>query len=288
MKKSLSVIFLLISAHLAAQPYMGGEQANTRYRDNELPVNPAFAGTADRYFVSLGVFKQWTGIAGAPLSENLQFHIPCAANSGVGAWLYNETFAVHTHTQFGAAYAYTLKLGGNNNKLALGLNFAVAVQNERIPETNDPDPLFTEPIRQVDFNAGFGAFYFTDKYYAGFSVPRLKNDFDFSLMHYYFTGGYRFDISKKISITPSALAAVSPRAGVGYECVLTAAYDRRFEAEVGIAAHSCLLFAVGIPLYKDLALRYQYSQNFGSDYHQTGSSHFIVLRFSWDYVEKVL
>jgi type IX secretion system PorP/SprF family membrane protein len=292
---ALAVISL--SGPLMAQPRFQDEQGKLTYRDYELLLNPASIGRIDGYFASMGVYKQWINMDGSPLSENLQFQMPLAESGGIGAWLYNESFTNQNTTQFGAAYSHKLRLGATG-RLSFGLSLSMLLLTEdRISKLNTPDdPVFAKPLNnQFGFNAGFGVYYFTEKYYAGFSIPQLlSNDiksgtadpelehtFDVGRMQYYFTGGYRFDLSEKITLSPSVLLAVSGGAAFGYEGMLTASYDRRFEVGAGYAVNSCLQFSAGATIIKNLSLRYQFSLNLGDDYHKAGSSHFIVLRFNW-------
>ena len=274
---------------MAAQPHFG-EQGNLHYRDYELLINPATVGAAGNHLITLGVFRQWVGFE-SPLSEIIQYQLPVTPTNGLGAWVYNDAFGPQRNTQFGAAYAHSLKLG-NNNTLSFGLSFSLLLRSERQVESYDPaDPLFTEPVAsQAGFNAGFGAYYFTDAWYIGFSIPQwltndliagqgieLENNFKFEQLQYYFTGGYRFKISEKINLIPSILAELSKNTTFGYEGVLTASYDNRFEVGAGLASHTRLQFDFGMAVTKWLSFRYQYAHYAGSDYHKS-SDHFIVAR----------
>lgn len=293
MKKILLIVSLLVFLNTAyAQPHFSDVQGNLQYRDYELLINPAVLGGADRYMIALGLNKQWTGIQDSPLSEVVQFQMPLAQNSGLGAWVYNESYGPQNNTQFAAAYSYKLKL--KENTLSFGLNLSLLMMNEKqVTGINDPaDPVFASAMgSQIGFNAGFGAYYFGDKFYAGFSIPqlltndidgsKLKNSLDFGRMQYYFTGGYRFDLSEKISLTPTALVAVSGATDFGYEVMAFAAYMRRYEIGAGIAAHSALRLTAGVAITENIAVRYQYAQNLGDNYNNIGGSHFVVLKFMW-------
>jgi type IX secretion system PorP/SprF family membrane protein len=279
---------------MAAQPHFG-EQGNLHYRDYELLINPASAGAADHHLITLGVFKQWAGFESSH-SEIIQYQFPVTPTNGLGGWVYNDVFGPQRNIQFGAAYAHSLKLGNNRN-LSFGLSFSLLRRSERRVENYDPsDPVFTVPATgQFGFNAGFGAYYFTDTYYIGFSIPqwltneltvehektKLENNFNFEQLQYYFTGGYRFKISEKINLTPSILAELSKNTTFGYEGVLTATYDNRFEVGAGLASHTRLLFDFGMAVTKWLSFRYQYAQYAGSNYHKS-NDHFIVVRIHWN------
>jgi type IX secretion system PorP/SprF family membrane protein len=274
-----------------AQPHFG-EQGNLNYRDYELLLNPATVGVATQSQLSLSAHKQWLGIDGAPLSELLQYQLPVAQNSGLGAWVHNDAFGVNNNLQVGVVYAHKIRL--KNNFLSFGLSLsALSLQESRVTDLNDPenDNAFSEPLSgQFGFNAGFGVHYAGEKFYAGFSIPQLltneikenslRNGMDVARLQYYFTGGYRFEVTDKISLSPSALLQLSGATEVGYAFMLTAAYAKRVEAGAGWAFPSQLQLSVGAAITKKLSLRYQFSQETGSEYH-AGSSHFIVVRFAW-------
>ena len=294
MKKIITIIaistLLCNTFTSVAQPRLS-EQGNVNYRDYELLLNPATVGVATQNQLSLSVHNQWLGFDGAPLSELLQYQMPIAQHSGVGAWVYNDAFGVTNNLQVGAVYAHSIRLG--NNTLSFGLSLsALMLQESRVTDLNElDDDAYTEPLSsQFGFNAGFGLYYAGDKFYAGFSIPQLltneikenslSNGMNFAQLQYYFTGGYRFDVTDKISLSPSALLQLSSATGVGYAFMLTAAYAKRVEVGAGWASPSQLQLSVGGAITKKLSLRYQFSQEVGSEYH-TGSSHFIVVRFAW-------
>ncbi|MDR2358696.1 MAG: PorP/SprF family type IX secretion system membrane protein, partial [Prevotellaceae bacterium] len=254
-------------------------------------LNPATVGASMQNQLSLGVYKQWTGIEGAPLSELLQYQAPLARNGGLGAWVHNDAYGVTNHLQAGAVYAYRIQL--KNNFLSFGLSLSALMMYEnRVTDVYDTnDPVFAKPLdSQFGFNTGFGMYYSGEKFYAGVSIPqllandikdnKLGNDFAFARLQYYFTGGYRFDITHKISLSPAALLQLSGTTQPGYEFMLNADYNRRVELGAGWAFPAQLQLSMGAAITKKLSLRYQFSQDAGSGYH-AGSSHFVALRFAW-------
>ncbi|MDR3350777.1 MAG: PorP/SprF family type IX secretion system membrane protein [Prevotellaceae bacterium] len=294
MKKIITIIIVSVfignAVTVAAQPHFG-EQGNLHYRDYELLLNPAVAGVAMQTQLTLGVYKQWTGIEGAPLSEFLSFQTPLVQNNGLGAWVHNNSYGVTDHLQAGAAYAYQIRL--KNNYLSFGLSLsALMLYESRVMDLNDAnDPVFAKPLdSQFGFNAGFGLYYSGDKFYAGLSIPQLLtneikdnhlgNNFDFARLQYYFIGGYRFDLTNRVSLSPAALLQLSGTTRPGYEFMFTAAYDRKVELGAGWASPAQLQVSAGVAITKQLLLRYQFSQGAGSDY-RAGSSHFIVVRLAW-------
>jgi type IX secretion system PorP/SprF family membrane protein len=271
-------------APAAAQPH-AGEQGNLRYRDYELLVNPATLGAAAGHRVTLGVARQWAGFA-SPVAELMQYQLPVTPAAGVGAWLYHDVFGAQRNTQVGAAYAHALRFGSRGT-LAFGLSLALLVRSERRVQGYDPaDDLLRAPEPgYTAYNAGFGAAFFTDTYYVGLSIPQWlantpENDLRPEALQLYLTAGYRFRVSEAVTLTPAALVMRAQHTAFGYEATLTAAYAGRFELGAGWASHARLQFDVGVAATKWLALRYQYAQHLGADYHQA-TDHLIVARIHW-------
>ena len=298
MKKFYCITFALVllsTVAVVAQPHFNDEQGNLNYRGNELLINPATLGATDSYRIGLGFNKLWTGIESSPMAGQLQFQMPVTANNGLGAWVYSENYGPQTNVQFGAAFGHSLRIG--DNRLALGLSLSLLMMNEKqVTGDNPNDPVFaTSAGNQMGFNAGFGAYYFGENFYAGFSIPqlltndfkangtilKLKNSLAFDRLQYYLTGGYRFAVGEKIGLMPAALLEFSGKTDLGYEVMLTADYNRFLEVGAGFAAQSCLKIAAGVNITKNIGLRYQFAQHLGNDYKNFGSSHFITLWLNW-------
>jgi type IX secretion system PorP/SprF family membrane protein len=294
MKKTIGILWvaLCLAATAAAQPRFNDERGNLHYRDYERLINPSVSDSSAEMRLSVGVDKQWLGIEGAPLAEILQFKMPVAQRGDIGAWLYNESAGALNNIQFGVAYAYKIKLHATHY-LSFGLNLSLLLMNESTITGNDlSDRTFAEPVSsRTGFNAGFGACYFGERFFAGFSVPqlltndikanKLNHELNLARARYYFTGGYHFDLNRKIRLTPTALLQLSSGASVGYEIMGAATYNRRFEIGAGWSADANLQFAAGAAITKQLAIRYQFSQAINTaDYH-AGTSHFVVLRYTW-------
>jgi len=80
-----------------------------------------------------------------------------------------------------------------------------------------PDPAFANNINKVFPNVGVGTFLFTDNYYLGFSAPNLlttkhldtKNGVQTTgveAIHYFFTGGYVFELNPNFKLKPAFMA----------------------------------------------------------------------------------
>ena len=298
LKIYILIAFLTIAHAAATQPRFGNERGNLNYRFNEMFINPAYAGTNDSLtLISIGARMQWLGSDG-PISQNLQVQTSAMKNkAGLGMSIYNESYGINNNIQLGAYYAY--KIAMRKGVLSFGLQASMLTSGiKAVTNLNDQtDPLFANASsRSWGFNTGIGGHYRTDKWFAGFSIPellkndyatnrngeqKLKNEFDFSILQYYFTGGYLFSLSDKISLKPTALLQLSQNTSAGYELMLTAVYDKRFDLGAGASANSCLQVAAGATLAKNLKLGYQYSQYLGNIYSEFSGIHFIALKYLW-------
>ncbi len=84
-------------------------------------TNPAYAGIGGS-LEAVGVFrKQWIGLEGSPMTQNLNVHLPVNyLSSGVGIDIENDFIGAERNLKISLSYAYRLKLGGTGS-LSLGV-----------------------------------------------------------------------------------------------------------------------------------------------------------------------
>jgi len=111
---------------------------------NSLAYNPGFAGSPEYLSVRLLYRDQWLGIDGAPTTQSLTIHTPLSTKIGVGLSVINDVIGATGSTTVNASYAYRLQFA--EGTLSIGLQGGVV--NWRV-------------------------FYYSQKFYAGLSVPRL-------------------------------------------------------------------------------------------------------------------
>lgn len=188
----------------------------TQYMYNMNIVNPAYAGSKENISLGLLYRKQWANIEGAPSSFSFSGHGAVGNNVGIGlSFLSDKIGPVSEQNVFGD-FSYTLKLG-DNKTLALGLKAGASFHKVglRSIQSSLPDPnegIFGQDISDVSLNIGTGAFYYTDKYYVGLSVPNMLKaahldyngrEYGSDVSHYFLTGGYVFDLNYEVKFKPS-------------------------------------------------------------------------------------
>lgn len=222
MKKLITYSIISLTLFLLQANLVNGQQNSmtSQYMFSQLTINPAYAAAKPYISASFLFRKQWAGFDGAPVTETASVQgLLKSKRVGLGAVISNDKLGITNQTDFFGNYAYLLPLSKGN--LSLGLRAGFSVYTSDLSDliywdTNDP---IYELSTATDFlpNAGFGAFYFQDKFYAGFSVPYLLNyDPNKSLSidgdqlhrlirHYYISTGYVFDVSSELKIKPNLL-----------------------------------------------------------------------------------
>lgn len=224
MKKSyitiiVSILFGSVFTSTAQQ-----DPQYTQYMYNTQVVNPAYAGS--REALSLGGLyrSQWVGLDGAPKTITLSGHSPIGfSNVGLGLSLVRDEIGPSTETWANVDFSYTIQTS-EAGKLAFGLKTGASILNVDYTKLNiyDPGDVFENNIdNKVNLQIGAGAYYYTDKFYVGLSVPNFIESTHFDeasientnidavgkeRLHYFLIAGYVFDLSENVKFKPAVLS----------------------------------------------------------------------------------
>ena len=148
----------------------------TQYMYNESFINPAYAGAHDALSMTGLARKQWVGFAGAPTNVTFSAHTPIANDKlGIGINFMNESIGIMYRNMAMVNLAYRLKLG--EGKLCFGLQAGATGFTERLSQVTNiqaNDNNFTQSTPLLfGPNLGGGLYYYTKKWYVGFSAPRM-------------------------------------------------------------------------------------------------------------------
>lgn len=207
-------LFMLISSISFSQQ----DEQSSLYMFNPLQYNPAYAGSRGDLNVTAIVRSQWVGIKGAPKSQFISLNTPLKyKNMSVGAHISNDGIGVKNRTSFYGDYAYTVNFK-KDRRLNLGVSGGgeqLTVDYNKLTAYDPTETDYLSSISQTSFNAGAGLYYYTNKFYMGFSVPRLfetslRNKSvvlsdAFTKRHFYFTSGYVFKLNSVIDLKTSIL-----------------------------------------------------------------------------------
>lgn len=202
----------------------------TQYMFNTLSINPAYAGSRGVLNATGLVRAQWIGIKGAPITQTLSLHSPLPLSMGVGLSLVNDKIGPINNTLLYADYSYTVKVS-THGKLAFGLKAGFNIMqgdltNIKTGGTN-PDDAYSQNIKSpLKPNFGLGVYYYTDKWYAGISTPKIvENRLETGTKtmgakeqrHYFIIAGMIVDINDYIKFKPSVLFKYTSGSPLGFD-----------------------------------------------------------------------
>jgi len=166
----LGVAVALIATHTFAQG------PNFRMNQfNSLLLNPAQAGANSYSDVSVLGISQWNALPGAPRTAAFSGNFKLEDNFGIGAVVMQDELGPVKSFNTAINAAYHLKLS-RKWRLSLGLkgsvsNTTVALQDLDIVEA-DPD-MMSNLNSGITYNGGFGVLLYSEKFYFGYSQPRV-------------------------------------------------------------------------------------------------------------------
>ncbi|MCI5059087.1 MAG: type IX secretion system membrane protein PorP/SprF [Flavobacteriales bacterium] len=205
----------------------------THYMFNTLAVNSGYAGSREALTVTALTRHQWVGFDGAPNTQTLTVHSPLAHEKlGVGLSIVHDKIGPVGVTSFFADGAYRFQVS-QKAKLALGLKAGINLMQASLTSLvldEQGDQTFQSNIKSdVLPNLGFGAYYYTDNFYAGLSAPKLlENDFETNTVtgttqlasekrHYFAIIGAVFKLSDDLKLKPTSLVKVVQNAPVEFD-----------------------------------------------------------------------
>lgn len=273
----------------------------TQYMYNQSILNPAYAGIND--YMSTGILyrSQWLGMDGAPKTATAFLHTPVAKNLGVGLSFVNDNIGPVTENNLNVDVSYTLRLGGGHS-LALGVKGGVAMQkiglfsdiNGTLPDKSDI--AFSEDSNATLFNVGAGVFYYTNKYYVGFSVPNFlqntymeKNNrkFGTDVMHMFLTGGYVFDLNPEWKLKPSTMLKMAVESPISADVSVNAMYNNKLEFGATYRLQDSFGAMVNYRITPKLRIGYAYDYITSDLNFAAKGSHEVFILFDVFYKKKV-
>jgi type IX secretion system PorP/SprF family membrane protein len=176
-------------------------------------VNPAHAGAYDAICGTLLYRNQWTGFDGAPKTFLLMAEMPVSAlRGGLGLTVASDQLGFEKNLMARVAYAHKLYLGSGYLNLGLDAGYMQkSIDGSKFIFNDGGDQSI--PLGAVSggaFDFGFGAYYYSEKLYAGVSSTHLTegeirtdNVITKLARHYYFMAGYDAELSPDIILKPS-------------------------------------------------------------------------------------
>lgn len=271
----------------------------SQYMLNDYVMNPAIGGKNAYFEAKSDNRYQWIGITDAPRTYILSVQGPDKSRKvGMGGYLFTDIVGPTRRTGLSFSYAYHLRLDREaKKKLSFGLSAGLlqfAVDAAKITLRDPADLVISNGYQSVIVpDLGFGAYFYSDKYYLGASIPQIYpaklRFFDYSATglsrletHFYFSGGYRFDIGDDFAIEPSAQVKIVKPVPVQYDLGARILYKQKIWVG-GAYRNLDAISAMAGYLYEDY-LMIGYSYDFSTTNiknYSTGTHEVLIgLRFS--------
>jgi type IX secretion system PorP/SprF family membrane protein len=292
----VTLLLFLPKQYLSAQH----DPLVTQYMFNTLALNPAYAGTGGVLNAMISSRHQWVGFEDAPSTQTFSIHTPVVArNFGTGLSLIHDKIGPISNTNAWFDYSYQLRLTANT-KLSLGLKGGFSHYQKDLTrylqDVGTGDDAFNQPVEtKLLPNFGFGLYTYSDRFYAGLSIPRLvennlTSDTDASGTFvtqenrlYILMGGFVMPLSREFMLKPSFIVRATESAPVSFDVNLSALiWDKlwiggfwRYNETVG-----------GIIQYRitdQLSFGYAFDTGIKELSSHFGSSHEVMLSFEFNF-----
>lgn len=268
----------------------------THYMFNTQAVNPAYAGSRESFSLTALHRSQWaTYFPKNPVTQTLGMHSPLRnKNIGMGLSFYNDQLGPERTTSLFIDFAYRIQVS-EVGRLSFGLKGGMSMHTVNYSDLNpeQPDDQALKNNEQSLWlpNFGFGMYYSTERFYAGFSIPQLiEQNFlnntviggaKFALQrHYYLIAGTMLPLGADVVFKPTTYVKMTK--GVPVEVDLTANFQfyDRFFLGVMLRTRDAIGALAGLKVSDQWMIGYSYdwsvlnqipNNNFGS--------HEIVLRY---------
>ena len=273
----------------------------TQYMYNMSVMNPAYAGSKENLSLGLLHRRQWIELEDAPTTSTFFGHSPVGKNVGLGLSVISDKIGPVQEDNIYGDFSYTLRLGGDH-KLALGLKAGLTLHNVDYLTKISPslpqqgDGAFGANVSNSYFNFGTGAFYYTNKYYLGISVPNMlkAEHLDFNgrtygneSSHYFFTGGYVFDINQNVKFKPFFMGKSSFEAPASWDFSTNFMFYDKFEIGATYRLDDSFGAMVNYAITPSLKIGYAYDHIVSDLKVTTPSSHEVILLFDVNFSKKV-
>ena len=276
----------------------------TQYMYNMSVINPAYT-TNDLGTLNLGGIhrSQWVGVNGSPKTSSIFAHAPIDEKIEVGFSLVNDNVGdgVVKENNLFADFAYKLDFE-ESGRLSFGLKAGVSFFN--VDFTNFQlesggvftDPDFAENINESFFNVGAGIYYNTDKFYVGLSVPNflaarhLEQDNGqyqgTELAHWFFTGGYVFDINEQFKLKPAFMTKAVKGAPVTVDITANVLFNEKFELGVGYRIDDSVSGLMNFRATPELRIGYAYDHTTSNLGPFSSGSHEVIILYDLNILKK--
>lgn len=304
-------IFVLTAVAGSMQLQAQQDPMYSQYMFNMLSVNPAFAGTREMLTATALYRKQWVGIDGAPTTLTFSADAPVRnQRMALGVNMVSDKIGISKTMLINISYAYRVMLV-NGGVLSLGLQGGInqyradySSVKTSYPGIDSPpvDQAFASSEGNLFPNFGFGAYYYTGRFYVGMAVPKmLKNNLsgtnsptlDFTSYpnrqnrHLFIATGYSFDMNHDWTLKPSLLIKGVHGAPLEMDVNVNAWWREKVGAGLSYRTADAMVAMLQFQARPEINFGYAYDMTLSKFAGTNSGSHELMVRFE-PHAKKVL
>ncbi len=297
MKTILKISFAFSMGLFSIESFSQQDAMVSQYMFNGMFLNPAYAGVRKSPNITAVYRKQWVRFTGAPETELLSYDQKFINKVGLGLSLSNDNIGVTGQTDIYANYSYHLELGQKHH-IAFGL--LGGVSNYRAKLTNlvvwdkDDEIYSRDIIGKWIPNFGSGVYYYTEKLYAGISVPRILSYNPSTFLHvemnrspqyerhYYLNGGYIIKANKDILVKPSLLVKYIADAPIQGDVNVNAYYRNIFGVGFSYRTKQGIVALLEFNTKQRIKIGYAFDYSFNKLGNYSDGTHEIMISYDFE------
>ena len=198
-----------------------------------------------------------------------------------------------------ANFSYTIPVSENNTKLSFGIKAGwhnISTDWSK-GQFQNPDAVFNQNISQNALILGAGLYLSNRNWYLGVSAPNFLttehyDDFQESLaaerLHFFFTGGYVFNLSNSVKLKPAFLVKAVSGAPLIADISANALFDDKFTLGLAWRWDDSISGLAGFQVSKGMYIGYGYDLTTSDLNNYNSGTHEIILRFELQKLGKIL
>lgn len=236
---------------------------------NHTSVNPGYAGSNEAICATIISRNQWMGIPGNPKSSIISIDAPVyllGTAGGVGVTIISDKLGDFNDIDLKLGYAYRTSIGAG--KLGAGLQVGLinkSINFANFKATQDGDQLLSMAEKQSNmyFDIMVGAFYkIPGQLYVGLSGSQLlqtagsydQTSAEVNLRrHFYFTGGYEYQIPNQpsLKLVPSVFVKTDATS-TQFDVNVMGKYNEKYWAGLSYRSTDAIALMIGgMPFEKE-------------------------------------
>lgn len=255
--------------------------------------NPAALAIDSKIMVDMIFRNQWLGIEGSPSTGAINAQFELYHDMAAGLNVSYDLIGVNHATQVSGQYAYRAYFQ-NDNALIFGLSLGM---DQRVNDLTSAqlidanDVAFAERYSKMHFNAGFGMYYHSPKFYIGASIPQLfqsipksnESGFQPQRWHYYLTTGFFIDGGENYRLNPNIQIKAALNTPIQADLILRNTFYNTWSLVVGYRSENSLIGGVDFLIGGRYRFGYSINHDVGKLARTKGLSHELYMGIGLPY-----